>query len=160
MSDRIAVMNKGDVLQVGKPDEIYEQPTDKFVADFIGESNFLKGTVVEVEGKAVGVSIAGVGTVRIISDTPVVIGQAVDIAIRPEKSSINALLEKGNNLKGHVEEVIYIGTDTHYGVKFADTQKVRVREQNTTRAQKTLAVVGDEVSISFTLEAALVLQER
>jgi spermidine/putrescine transport system ATP-binding protein len=50
MSDRIAVMNKGMALQIGKPEEIYERPADKFVADFIGETNFLDGTVVEQNG--------------------------------------------------------------------------------------------------------------
>jgi hypothetical protein len=72
---------------------------------------------------------------------------------------LNSPLENGNNLKGIAEEIIYIGTDTHYGVRFPGGQKVRVREQNITRAHKSLARTGDEVTVSFTTTAARILTE-
>jgi ABC-type Fe3+/spermidine/putrescine transport system ATPase subunit len=69
----------------------------------------------------------------------------VSVAVRPEKLRLNTEIAEGNNLKGRVEDVIYIGTDTHYGVRFAGGQKVRVREQNIMHRQRRSSVIGDEV---------------
>jgi len=79
--------------------------------------------------------------------------------VRPEKLSLNTEIKDGNNLKGRVEEVIYIGTDTHYGVRFAGSHKARVREQNITQAHKEIAKTGDEVTVSFTRTSPRVLTE-
>jgi len=136
MSDRIAVMSKGVALQVGLPEEIYERPANKFVADFIGETNFLDGVVKGQNGKMVEVELTGTGTVHVESSRTFTNGQQVSVAVRPEKVRLNAEVKDGNNLKGRVEEVIYIGTDTHYGVRFPGGQKARVREQNITQAHK------------------------
>ena len=159
MSDRIAVMNKGLSLQVGEPEEIYEKPANKFVADFIGETNFIEGMIAMQDGEIVEVDVIGTGLTHIISSRTFTKGQAVSLAVRPEKLRLNSPLENGNNLKGVAEEIIYIGTDTHYGVRFPGGQKVRVREQNTTRADKSLARTGDEVTVSFTTTAARILTE-
>jgi spermidine/putrescine transport system ATP-binding protein len=159
MSDRIAVMNKGVALQVGLPEEIYERPADKFVADFIGETNFLDGVVRGQNGTTVEIDLPGSGTVHVDSSRTFTNGQAVSVAVRPEKLSLNNENKGGNNLKGRVEEVIYIGTDTHYGVRFGGSHKVRVREQNITQAHKEIARTGDEVTVSFTSASPRVLTE-
>src|SRR5215212_4222741 len=130
MSDRIAVMSKGIALQVGKPEEIYERPANKFVADFIGETNFIDGLVKAQKGSIVEVELSGTGPVCVESSRTFTSGQPVSVAVRPEKLRLNSEVKDGNNLKGRVEDVIYIGTDTHYGVRFAGGQKVRIREQN------------------------------
>jgi spermidine/putrescine transport system ATP-binding protein len=157
MSDRIAVMNKGVALQIGKPEEIYERPADKFVADFIGETNFLDGVVKGQNGSMVEIELPGTGVVGVESSRRFANGQQVSVAVRPEKLRLNAEVGDGNNLKGHVEDVIYIGTDTHYGVRFPGGQKVRVREQNLTQAQKEIARSGDEVTVSFTRTSPRIL---
>ncbi|HKY56199.1 MAG TPA: ABC transporter ATP-binding protein, partial [Anaerolineales bacterium] len=113
MSDRIAVMSKGVALQIGKPEEIYERPATKFVADFIGETNFLNGVVKAQNGSVVEVELGGTETVYVESSRSFTNGQQVSVAVRPEKVRLNADIKNGNNLKGRVEEVIYIGTDTH-----------------------------------------------
>jgi spermidine/putrescine transport system ATP-binding protein len=159
MSDRIAVMSKGVALQIGLPEEIYERPANKFVADFIGETNFLDGVVKGQNGSTVEVELSGAGTVRVESSRRFTNGQQVAVAVRPEKLRLNADLKYGNNLKGRVEDVIYIGTDTHYGVRFPGGQKVRVREQNLTQAQKSIAGSGDEVTVSFTRTSPRILTE-
>jgi spermidine/putrescine transport system ATP-binding protein len=159
MSDRIAVMNKGVALQIGVPEEIYERPANKFVADFIGETNFLDGVVKGQHGQTVEIDLPGTGTVFVESSRTFTAGQGVSVAVRPEKLSLNSRIEDGNNLQGRVEEVIYIGTDTHYGVRFPGGHKARVREQNTTLAQKSIARSGDEVTISFTRTSPRVLTE-
>jgi spermidine/putrescine transport system ATP-binding protein len=159
MSDRIAVMNKGVALQIGEPEEIYERPANKFVADFIGETNFLDGVVRGQNGSMVEVELPGTGTIRVESSRKFTNGQQVSVAVRPEKLSLNSEIIGGNNLKGRVEEVIYIGTDTHYGIRLPGGQKARVREQNVTRAHKEIAKTGDEVTMSFTATSPRILTE-
>ncbi len=159
MSDRIAVMSKGVALQVDKPEEIYERPATKFVADFIGETNFLDGVVRGQNGKDVEIELPGTGTVHVESSRTFTIGQQVSVAVRPEKLTLNKEIPNGNNLKGRVEEVIYIGTDTHYGVRFGGSHKARVREQNITQAHKAIAATGDEVTVSFTHTSPRILTE-
>ena len=159
MSDRIAVMSKGNALQIGQPEEIYERPATKFVADFIGETNFLDGVVRSQNGVTVEIELPGSGTVRVESSRKFTNGQQVSVAVRPEKLTLNRDVEDGNNLKGRVEEVIYIGTDTHYGVRFAGSHKARVREQNVTQGHKEIAKTGDEVTVSFTRISPRILTE-
>lgn len=159
MSDRIAVMSKGRVLQIGAPEEIYERPANKFVADFIGETNFLDGVVRGQNGTVVEVELPGTGSVWIESSRTFTNGQGVSVAVRPEKLRIGSDPKDGNSLKGRVEEVIYIGTDTHYGVRFPGGQKARVREQNISSAQKEIAQAGDEVVLGFSRTSPRILTE-
>ena len=159
MSDRIAVMSKGVALQIGKPDEIYERPATKFVADFIGETNFLNGTVQAQHGTLVEVEIDGTGTVQVESSRTFTNGQEVSVAVRPEKLRLNNERSGDNNLTGRVEEVIYIGTDTHFGVRFGGGQKVRVRAQNIAHTNDESARTGDEVTVSFTRVSPRILTE-
>ena len=159
MSDRIAVMSKGQVLQIGKPDEIYERPSNKFVADFIGETNFLDGVVKGQNGNVVEVELTDTGTIQVESTRTFTNGQQVAVAVRPEKLRLNAEVKGVNNLQGRVEDVIYIGTDTHYGVRFPGGHKLRVREQNISQAHREMAKVDDEVAISFSATSPRILTE-
>src|SRR5690606_32853155 len=86
MADRIAVMNEGKVLQIGAPDDIYERPTSRFVADFIGETNFVSGVLESTSG--------GIGAVRIpggrllkgsLREPEAAVGDTLALAVRPEK---------------------------------------------------------------------------
>jgi spermidine/putrescine transport system ATP-binding protein len=117
MSDRIAVMSKGRILQIGTPSEIYESPVNRTVADFIGETNFL-------EAQAIGeqLQLADGQTLPSYCATQ----GAVTLAIRPERVA----LSDSGNLAGEVEEVVYIGTDTLYLLKVAGQSGFRVRQQN------------------------------
>jgi spermidine/putrescine transport system ATP-binding protein len=159
MSDRIAVMHRGIVLQVGEPQEIYERPASKYVADFIGETNFIDGLVKVQNGSTVEVELEGTGVVCVESSRSFTSGQQVSVAVRPEKLRLNTHIEDGNNLRGRVEDVIYIGTDTHYGVRFAGGQKVRVREQNILQGHHEIVQVGEDASVSFTRVSPRILTE-
>jgi len=158
MSDRIAVMSGGVVLQVGHAGDIYERPNCKFVADFIGETNFIEGTVREQQGRAVSVETSGGLLVRAEAEAALTVGQKVFVAIRPEKMQLGPR-EAANIFLGRVEDVVYIGTDTHYGVRLAGGQRARVREQNTAPGSKPVAQQGDEVTVTFVAAAARVLTE-
>jgi spermidine/putrescine transport system ATP-binding protein len=159
MSDRIAVMNKGVALQIGQPEEIYERPASKFVADFIGETNFLDGVVKAQNGSVVEIELPGTGMIYVESHRTFTNGQQVSVAVRPEKLRLDFEMKEGNTLNGRVEDVIYIGTDTHYGVCLAGGQRLRVREQNVLHGRRENASAGDEVSLSFTSTSPRILTE-
>jgi spermidine/putrescine transport system ATP-binding protein len=162
MSDRIAVMNAGRVLQIGTPLEIYERPSNRFVADFIGESNFLDGRVSALEGERATVVVDERLTVPARAPDGLVVGERVTVAIRPEKVQLcpPGVEGSGGQIRGRVEELVYIGTDTYYLVRVTDRVTVRVRVQNSqNRLDHVGAVVseGAEVVLSWSPEAAMAL---
>ncbi len=131
MSDRIAVMSGGRIAQIGPPEDIYEHPTEEFVAGFIGISNLLEGVV------ATG------GTIRIGTGEhlPAPIpddcgqGQAVQISIRPEKIAIDEEIEDGMvSLEGIVEGRVYLGVSTQITVGLGNGARLVALEQATYRA--------------------------
>jgi spermidine/putrescine transport system ATP-binding protein len=132
MSDRIAVMHMGKVLQVGSPTEIYERPNCRFVADFIGETNFLEGVVEEQQGELVTVLVDGCLKVIAQSDQPLNPGTDVSVAVRPEKIRLLPKPGQGpcNSFLGQVEQVVYVGTDTRFQVRLSESVVLSVREQN------------------------------
>ena len=85
MSDRIAVMNQGRVLQIAGPREIYDYPATRFVADFIGTTNFINGRVILTEGKMATIELDGLGHVCVNSQEGLVNGGTLTFAIRPER---------------------------------------------------------------------------
>ena len=115
MSDRIAVMSYGKVLQMGPAVEIYERPTSRFVADFIGETNFLEGRVKSIRGEEAIVAIpAWEQELAGIATAAVAVGEDVAVSIRPEKIQlVEEPTIKQNNLEGVVVRTTYIGSDTH-----------------------------------------------
>jgi spermidine/putrescine transport system ATP-binding protein len=136
MANRIAVMEGGHVLQVGRPEEIYETPATRFVADFIGETNFIDGIVIEDHGET--------GTVRLDADTVVnammgemdlEAGQPISVAIRPERIMLRPydtqIPEGASVVSGQIRQISYIGTDTRYLVRIGDNKDLAVRVQNT-----------------------------
>ncbi len=157
MSDLIAVMNKGELLQVGPPEEIYEHPKTRFVADFIGETNFLEGTIAEVSGKEIVVSLDNQIDIRASSNASVKKGQAVSVAIRPERMRLNG---RGNGMvKGLVEKTVYLGTEMRYIVILPDQTSVMIREQNIAPKRRRSFQAGDEVGLNWNPEHALCLTE-
>jgi spermidine/putrescine transport system ATP-binding protein len=165
MSDRIAVMSDGLVQQVGSPRDIYEHPANRFVADFIGETNFIDGTVVgidELTTLAVGnARVQGTADGRSLRQ-----GQKATLAVRPEKISLYAPNEapSGNgksqvSLIGKVQEAIYIGTDTRYHIHLADEASIFVRVQNLGARYDRTFQVGDRVAVQWNAENAQVLTE-
>lgn len=157
MSDLIAVMNSGVLLQVGPPEEIYEHPRSRFVADFIGETNFLEGTIADISGKEIVVSLNDQVSIQACSDTSVEKGQAVSVAIRPEKMRLDGA--DNGMVKGIVEETIYLGTEMRYIVLLSDQTSIMVREQNTAADRRHSYQAGDEVGLNWNPEHALILTE-
>jgi spermidine/putrescine transport system ATP-binding protein len=125
MSDRIAVMSQGEILQIGGPRDIYDRPERRFVAHFIGETNFFDGPLAARLGCADGATLA----------------------VRPERILLSA--EPGpDSLAGTVETVVYVGTDTTYHIRMAeDGALVTARLQNRTGAPQSFQP-GDRVGIA------------
>jgi spermidine/putrescine transport system ATP-binding protein len=154
MSDRIGVMSLGKLLQVGTPEEIYESPATRFVADFIGETNFIDGEVV-APGE---VRIASGDTVRARTHSPP--GSKVTLALRPEKLQIHASADgipaDRCRLKGRIHRRIYYG-DVHYYEVEVGPSLIDVMVGNRPGLQ--IWSEGTEVVIDFHPEAAEALTE-
>jgi spermidine/putrescine transport system ATP-binding protein len=122
VSDRIAVMRDGNILQMGTPFEIYESPADMFVANFIGESNEIDGRVTEVLEKSAWIATSVIGNVLVDLDKPLRKGDAISVTLRPEKLHIskkkpNLDSPTRNCVSGVVEQLIYTGSHTRFFVK-------------------------------------------
>ncbi len=157
MSDRIAVMQSGKILQVGAPREIYEQPTHRFVADFIGDSNFLRGDLVDGPNGGHAISFGEGQVINLAQDVKSDKIKDVNVSIRPERLSITDVqTAKSNQLTGTVTFVTYFGTDTTYRVDLDGQGPVTVRMQNGDGANAQFGK-GDRVGVVMPSEAIRVL---
>ena len=164
MSDRIAVMSKGRVQQMGTPVEIYERPANRFVADFIGESNFFEGRIQSMSTNEANVFVPGLDkelTGMLVSEG-IVNGEDVVVSIRPEKVRIAEDGAARENLfHGRVTNTVYIGADTQVFVE-VNGIKVKVWEQNRISRldPKSFYAVGQEVWLRLMPENTLVLKKE
>lgn len=134
VSDRIAVLHRGRLEQIGTPMEIYETPKSGFVADFIGDTNFFDGVVMETVQKDYSlVRVKGCQPILCFNDKKPLQGDLVHLSIRPEKIQISCERPPEHPLQnlfpGYVEEVIYKGDHTHFGVKI-ENHKLSVTQQH------------------------------
>ncbi|WP_168192446.1 ABC transporter ATP-binding protein [Chroococcidiopsis sp. TS-821] len=158
MSDRIAVMHQGQVLQVGTPIEIYEKPTSRFVADFIGETNFLIGRVIKRQLGTVTVLVDEQIPIRVSCNDEIAIDSIVTLVVRPEKVAILPA-NSDESLQGKVEETVYIGTDTRYIVRLTEQSCITVRSQNLHPSDLHKFTPGDSVKIKLPLNNIRILTE-
>jgi spermidine/putrescine transport system ATP-binding protein len=168
MSDRIAVMSQGKTLQIGTPLEIYERPNCRFVADFIGETNFLKGTVKKVDKEKVTVLLTSLSKeIEGLGQGSFIFGQDVTVSIRPEKirladdTGAGALKGLENFLHAKVVRTAYVGSDTRVFLDLGKDIKMRAWEQNhvSTLDPDAYYAVGDVVRVYMPIENTLVLPE-
>ncbi|MBV6452056.1 MAG: Vitamin B12 import ATP-binding protein BtuD [Anaerolineales bacterium] len=163
MSDRIAVMSKGKVQQMGHPVEIYERPANKFVADFIGESNFFEGRIKSLSKNETVVNVPEINAE--LTGIPVspglVNGEEVTVSIRPEKVLITEKPLNQNTFNGKVTNTVYIGTDTHVYVDLMG-KRVKVLEQNRISRLDpgSFYTIGQEVMLMMLPENVLVLKKE
>lgn len=125
ISDKIAVMKKGRILQVGTPYELYMVPQQIFVANFIGESNFLEGRVIELEDELVRIRLRGDLEVKAKKSGEVQRGDRIVLAVRPEAFTMTkGKKELANGLNGVVERVRFEGTDLRYEIRLANDDSI------------------------------------
>ena len=160
MSDRIAVMNRGRVEQVGTPEELYERPATTFVADFIGTTNLLRGVVEGTEADAAIVRLDSGDRCRVLAvdRSP---GQAIDMSLRPESIRIErrngeVVTDPLDRLDGTVEQVAYLGAGVQYQVRTdAGMTMTVLAGKNGSRYAR-----GDAVILAWLPAEALVLGDR
>jgi spermidine/putrescine transport system ATP-binding protein len=182
VSDRIAVMNVGDVLQVGSPHEIYESPATDFVARFIGETNLFDATVAAVEkmsqpllslpgapknaslGYMADLEIPELGTIKVTTDDEVKPGQKVSFTVRPEKIVISkekpATKRADINLfLGKVDEPIYSGFQTKFYVKLNEGTVIRAIKQHAKYYDEGPDIIWkDEVYLSWSAHDGYIVE--
>lgn len=156
MSDRIAVMDRGKILQVGSPREIYDHPAERFVADFIGDSNFLTVEVTSVSNSTARISLPSGKTIgAVLSEGEISEGPAT-VVIRPEHARLTK--EKSNvALTGTLQNIVYIGTDTQYHLQLSGGTSFIVRMQNRRDTTEQFQQ-GEELGIEFADSAVQVLR--
>lgn len=158
MSDRIAVMNDGRVLQVGDPVTVYEKPATQFVADFIGESNFLRGAVDSVSDGHAQVIVGGSVVYAEVNGAALSPGQQVTLTVRPEKLTLTRPEETDSpGLIGVVRETVYIGTDTRFVIDLASGEHIVARLQNIGDRGLGEFAVGEPVKVLWACQDARAL---
>ena len=162
LSTRIGVMNAGRIVQTGTPQEIYEFPNSRFVADFIGSVNLFEGIVTEDEPEYVRIeSAAAGGTLYIGHGISCVPGAKVAVAVRPEKMQISRETPAAgadNHLSGTVREIAYMGDLSVYLVQLDSGKTVKVTMPNLVRSAEQRLTWEDKVYLTWHETAAVVLQ--
>jgi putrescine transport system ATP-binding protein len=164
LSTRIAVMNRGQVIQVGPPSEIYEFPQSRFVADFVGTTNLFEGTVSGGEPGHLIVRSSEAGCDLIVDELGRFSnGQRVWVALRPEKIRLSKQpltdAARINQIKGMVWELGYLGNRSTYRIKTETGKLITVFAQNGTRTAELSIDWSDEVYLSWTANCAVLLNQ-
>ncbi|MCP4334208.1 MAG: ABC transporter ATP-binding protein [Gammaproteobacteria bacterium] len=164
MSDRICIMREGHIVQSGSPRELYDEPINRYVADFVGKTNFFDGEVVEVRGSSVTLKSE---TGQVLPGTqpnkaaPLVNGSRACVAVRPEMISINAAnVNVGDDniaLHGEVMNRIFLGEHSEYLVATEEYGEVMVLSPKSVESLNRNFAPGDRVSLSWRPESVLVL---
>jgi spermidine/putrescine transport system ATP-binding protein len=147
MSDRIAVMHAGKVEQLGTPEELYERPTSRFVADFIGSTNLLLGTI-----EADGVVRLSSGEVAPVAHDGLPIGTEIEVSVRPEAIAIVPASAPGA-LRASVEQAAYLGSTVSYQLRTSGGLALTVLSPKT----GTRLPVGSDVAVTWSPSEALIL---
>lgn len=159
VSSRIAVMDNGKVMQVDTPDIIYEMPNSRYVADFIGNVNFISGTHVNTQEKEASFATTSHGT--LVANTEKILSKAeqVWLALRPEKIEISKEKPEGqaNVIQGKVWDIAYIGNTSTYHVHLADGSTIKAQRVNRNRLNKRSITWEDDVWLYWNLDASVVL---
>ncbi|TPI26673.1 ABC transporter ATP-binding protein [Mesorhizobium sp. B3-2-1] len=160
MADRIAIMDKGEVMQVATPPEVYEAPTSRFVAHFVGNVNMFEGKVAERTDKTT--RITGATGAQIVVENGGANAKAdanIVFAIRPEKIRVSSKkpADAVNALEGEVYDIAYLGDMTVYHVRLDDGQIVRASAMNAARVTEDPLTWNDRAWVSFRPDAGVVL---
>ncbi len=165
VSDRLAVMDAGKVLQIGAPREVYESPASRFVARFVGAANLLEGHVVGRDGAGLAVDCGVLGTIAVAGDDVPAGGKRVAVAVRPEKMALEAPAPATvpaagvNRLAVTVMGVAYQGGVSTYEVEAAGGVRLSVQVANRSRREAPAFAAGDRAELAWPADAGVVVVE-
>lgn len=159
MADRIAIMDKGKVLQVATPEEIYEAPVSRFVADFVGSINMFEGALTDNGVGAARIRDKSGAEFRVTDAGEAAVGDTVWLAIRPEKLRVSRErpAEAENALDGEIWDIAYLGDMTVYNVKLDDGRIVKASTMNSRRQLEDALTWHDRAWVSFSIDAGVTL---
>jgi putative spermidine/putrescine transport system ATP-binding protein len=172
MADRLVVMSAGAIQQIGTQRELYEHPSNRFVAGFVGRTNFLRGRLVEpgvfrsdgglmlrCDGRSASSGAASSSDAAASASAP---GARRALALRPERLVLGAPAdtERANRVAGTVEFVSYLGAIIEYYVRLSSGETVRVHAPNTGAAGDRAWALGEAVHVSWPVEVGLVLEDE
>jgi len=159
MADRIAIMDKGRVLQVATPAEIYEAPASRFVADFVGSINMFEGSLVRESDGVAEIRDASGAEFRVAGPSRAAPGNTVWLAIRPEKMIVSRVRPPAveNALHGEIWDIAYLGDMTVYNVKLDDGRVIKASMINSMRRLEDALTWHDRAWVSFPADAGVVL---
>jgi putrescine transport system ATP-binding protein len=159
VAHRMGAMNRGRLMQVATPAEIYERPNSRWVADFIGDVNLLEGVVADVEPGAVLIESSVGRRLRLAGAAAATPGQRIWIALRPEKLRLTTKVPetRENCLAGRVSDTAYLGDVSIYRVRLEDGAELRASVANQSSATVQPAQTGDEVWLTFAPDAGVIL---
>ena len=161
LSDRIAIMEQGQFVQVGSPNLIYENPRSKFVADFLGNINLLEATITEQDEKEITLDCAALGGELKFDQTERVDTSEMTVALRPEKVMIEKNMptnHEQSHVKGIVEDFGYFGNLSIYRVRTESGHVIQVSKQNRDRVEQSIKW-EDEVYLSWDNDSLMLLGE-
>ena len=147
VSDRIAVMNHGDIQQIGTPKVLYQRPANLFVATFIGHTNVLDGKLVVKDGKAYLQLANGYEVLMNTIEDSEIKEQDVKVSIRPEELVVNKDNQEG--LKAIVDDAVFLGLNTHYFAHLVDGEKIEIIQESQIDS---MIEKGTEISLSVKTE--------
>jgi ABC-type Fe3+/spermidine/putrescine transport system ATPase subunit len=152
ISDRIAVMKKGRIIQIGSPQELYMHPKSLFVAHFIGESNFLEGFIIKVNSESVEVELREGFRIQALNPLGIKQDERVVLAIRPETCEMKKGRRKTeNSLIGKVEKTTFEGTIIRYEIRLDNGDRFVINRPSLTEDWFN---IGEGVAITYPLEKA------
>ena len=166
MSSRIGVMDAGRIVQIGTPNDIYEHPRTRFVADFIGSINLIEGRIATVDGHRVTLDATAAGVTLAADEDPAAaavspsVGRHAWLGVRPEKLTVvgrDAANGKDNSLAGKVLEIAYRGERSMVHVEIAGGAIVRAALPNDRRFGGPALSSGDEVSVNWAPASSILL---
>jgi putrescine transport system ATP-binding protein len=159
VASRIAVMDKGEFVQVATPGDIYENPKTRHIAGFIGEVNLFEGKVSAVSDGCIEINAKDGYRFKTRSAEPVTVGQQVWLALRPEKIRIchDQPASAINAIPGKVEDIGYLGSISHYHVRTAAGQRVTALRANAAHTVEQTISWEDNVWLDWPADAGVVL---
>jgi putrescine transport system ATP-binding protein len=159
VASRIAVMDKGDLVQVATPGDIYENPKTRYIAGFIGDVNIFEGKVSAVSDGCIEIDATDGYRFKTRSAEPVTVGQQVWLALRPEKIRIahEQPASPVNAIPGKVEDIGYLGSISHYHVHTAPGERVTALRANSAHAVERTINWEDNVWLDWPVDAGVVL---
>ncbi|WP_299755710.1 ABC transporter ATP-binding protein [uncultured Boseongicola sp.] len=157
LSDRICVMRAGEIVQVGTPRELYDQPKSRYVADFVGTSNFFDGKIIAVNGGTGQISLSDGRSYRAFLSDAIPVGETACVSVRPEQIRMSDT-QSSEALEVTIQNRIFLGEHTEYLVRHARLGNIAVMAPRQSDGRLDTLQKGDTAWVHWNPEAALILR--